>query len=41
MVVWKKGSSQLDEFEYYATFKDDGKIRTVFRMHDPEFMFAL
>ena len=31
----------MDEFQYYATFNDQGEIRTVFRMGDPNFMFAL
>lgn len=30
----------MDEFQYYATFSDEGEIHTVFRMGDPEFMLA-
>lgn len=30
----------MDEFKYYATFDEQGEIRTVFRMGDPNFMFA-
>lgn len=29
-----------EEFQYYATFNDQGEIHTVFRMGDPEFMLA-